>query len=123
MRNDKENIIVKLSFDFALAIIEFTEILNDKNKFMIGGQILKSGTSIGANITEAQNAESKLDFIHKMKIAAKEIDETKFWLDLCKYSNHYPYNKNLSDKLMDINKIVSKIISTTKNNLNKNGRK
>jgi len=122
MRNDKENIIVRLSFDFALAIIEFSETLYKAKKFVISVQILKSGTSIGANIKEAQNAESKSDFIHKMKIAAKEIDETEYWLDLCKYSNTYPFDHQLADKLMDINKIVSKIISTSKNNI-KNGKK
>jgi four helix bundle protein len=80
MRNDKDNIIVSKSFDFALQIIEFAELLESKRKFILANQILKSGTSIGANIREAQNAESKADFIHKMKIAAKEADETEYWL-------------------------------------------
>jgi len=119
MRNDRENIVIRLSFDFALAIIEFSETLNRAQKFVISGQILKSGTSIGANIREAQNAESKLDFIHKMKIAAKEIDETDYWLKLCKYSSNYPDNDELSKDLLSLNKIVSKIIGTAKRNLKK----
>jgi four helix bundle protein len=80
MRNDKENLIVTLSFEFALGIIEFAEELESKRKYVLANQILKSGTSIGANVREAQNAESKADFIHKLKIAAKEADETDYFL-------------------------------------------
>ena len=88
MRNDKENVVMKLSFEFALVIIEFAEQLKSKRKFIIANQVFKSGTSIGANIREAQNAESKSDFIHKMKIAAKEADETEYWLLLCQFSKN-----------------------------------
>jgi TIGR02436 family protein len=80
MRNDKENIIVNKTFEFALNIIEFSEQLYKVNKYSLGNQIFKSGTSIGANVRGAQNAESKADFIHKIKIAAKEADETEYWL-------------------------------------------
>ncbi len=83
MRNDKENVVVKLSFQFALKIIEFSEQLEQERKYVVARQLLKSGTSIGANIHEAQNAESKADFIHKMKIAAKEADETMYWILIC----------------------------------------
>jgi len=72
----KPNLIVDLTFEFSLRVISFTEILEGMKKFVIANQLLKSGTSIGANVWEAQNAESKDDFIHKMKIAAKEADET-----------------------------------------------
>ncbi len=85
MRNDKENLIVKLSLEFALIIVEFAELLESKKKYVVAKQILKSGTSIGANIHEAQNAESKTDFIHKLKIAAKEADETSYWLLICQH--------------------------------------
>jgi four helix bundle protein len=115
MRNDKENLIVKLSFEFALEIIEFAELLESKRKFIIANQVFKSGTSIGANIREAQNAESKSDFIHKMKIAAKEADETEYWLLLCQFAKKYPFDENLLLKLDEIIKILSKIISTSKN--------
>lgn len=71
MRNDKDNLIVNLTLEFALDIIEYTELLESKKKFVIANQLLKSGTSIGANVWEAQNAESKLDFVHKLKIAAR----------------------------------------------------
>lgn len=114
MRNDKENVIVKLTLEFALEIIEYSELLEEKRKYVIARQILKFGTSIGANAREAQNAESKADFIHKMKIAAKEADETEYWLLLCLLSKSYPKNEQLSDKLNIIIKILSKIISTSK---------
>jgi four helix bundle protein len=114
MRNDKENLIVKLTFEFALDIIEFSEELEEKRKFVIARQILKSGTSIGANVREAQNAESKNDFIHELKIAAKEADETEYFLLLCKFSKTYPFNEALLEKLSVIIKILSKIIASSK---------
>jgi|TARA_R100000750_G_scaffold14745_1_gene9683 four helix bundle protein len=67
MRNDKDNLIVKLTFELALDVISFSEEIRAKNKFEMASQIFRSGTSIGANIREAQNAESKKDFIHKFK--------------------------------------------------------
>lgn len=115
MRDDKENIIVKLTFDFSLDIMEFAEELESKRKFVFANQILKSGTSIGANVSEAQNAESKADFIHKLKISAKEADEVEYFLKLCKESEHYPFKQELLDKLQVIIKILSKIISSSKN--------
>ncbi|MDR6941100.1 four helix bundle protein [Mucilaginibacter pocheonensis] len=116
MRDDKENLIVKLTFEFALDIIEFSEELEANKKFAIARQIIRSGTSIGANVREAQNAESKNDFIHKLKIAAKEADETEYFLLLCKSSKSYPFNETLIGKLKAIIKIISKIISTSKSN-------
>jgi four helix bundle protein len=115
MRNDKDNLIVQLSLEFALEIIEYSELLEDHKKYVISRQLLKSGTSIGANVREAQNAESKADFIHKMKIAAKEADETEYWLILCEMSKNYPKADNLKEKLQSIIKIISKIISSSKN--------
>lgn len=82
---NKENIVVIQSFQFALDIIRYCESLQENKKFVIANQLLKSGTSIGANIREAQNAESKADFVHKFKIAAKEIEETSYWLELCNF--------------------------------------
>ncbi len=115
MRNDKENIIVNKTFDFALEIIDFAENLYESKKFPLANQIFKSGTSIGANVREAQNAESKADFIHKLKIAAKEADETEYWLLLCLKSPHLksPDEKLLSE-LKEIILILSKIVSTSK---------
>jgi four helix bundle protein len=114
MRDDKENLIVKLTFEFALDIIVFAEELEEQRKYVIAKQILRSGTSIGANVREAQNAESKNDFIHKLKIAAKEADETEYFLLLCKFSETYPFREEIVNKLIVINKILSKIISSSK---------
>jgi four helix bundle protein len=114
MRNDKDNLIVKLTLEFALEIIEYSELLEEQRKYVISRQLLKSGTSIGANVREAQNAESKPDFIHKMKIAAKEADETEYWLTLCEMSKSYP--DHLKEKLQSIRNILSKIISSSKSN-------
>lgn len=114
MRNDKENKIVDLTFQFSLKIIEYCEQLENQRKFVLARQILKSGTSIGANSREAQNAESKADFIHKFKVAAKEADETEYWLLLCKSSKGFPDTANLLGELKIIIKIISKIISSSK---------
>jgi len=114
MRNDKDNLIVQLTLEFALEIVKFSEELESKRKFVFANQILKAGTSIGANVREAQNAESKSDFIHKLKIAAKEADETEYFLLLCKLSEGYPYNESLEEKLKSIIKVLSKIIASSK---------
>jgi len=114
MRNDKENIIVEKSFQFALKIVAFCELLEEKRKYVIARQLLKSGTSIGANTRESQNAESKDDFIHKLKIAAKEADETEYWLLICKYSTSYPFEEQLLTDVQELIKILSKIISSSK---------
>jgi four helix bundle protein len=116
MRRDliENNPILKHSLDFSLLIIEYCESIELTKKYVIARQLLKSGTSIGANAMEAQNAESKPDFIHKMKIAAKEAEETQYWLLLCNYSKNYPDCKHLLNKLEEIQKILSKIIGTSK---------
>jgi four helix bundle protein len=114
MQTNKPNLIVDLSFQFALEIVEFTELLESKRKYNMANQLFRSGTSIGASIHEAQNAESKKDFIHKIKIAAKEAEETKYWLLLSQHSKNYPNAEELLKKIDSINKILTKIISTSK---------
>jgi four helix bundle protein len=116
LESEKKNTIVELSFEFALEIIEFTEQLELEKKFVIGRQLLKSGTSIGANVREAQSAESKADFIHKIKIAAKEAEETEYWLLLCQKAKNYPNCETLLQKINIISKVISKIISSSKSN-------
>ena len=112
MRMERENIILKKSFDFALLIVEFSEILEGSKKFVIAKQLLKSGTSIGANVREAQSCESRADFIHKMKIAQKEAEETEYWLLLCKHSKNYPFKENLMEPIKEILKLLNSIIHT-----------
>jgi len=112
----KKNAILDLSFEFALEIIKYSEELENKKKFVVSRQLLKSGTSIGANVREAQGCESRLDFVHKLKIAAKEAEETEYWLLLCNHSENYPDTSSLLEKLKNIQKLLSKIISSTKQN-------
>ncbi len=112
-----ENIIIKKTIEFSLAIIEYVELLETQRKYVISNQLLKSATSIGANVHEVQNAESKIDFIHKFKIAAKETEETKYWLILCQHSKNYPDCEQLLKDLHSIEKIITKIISTSKQQL------
>jgi len=112
----KNNALLLKTFAFSLKIIDYTEILQENKKYVIANQILKSGTSIGANSKEAQNAESKADFVHKLKIALKEADETEYWLFLCNEHNSYPYCSDLLNDLSEILKILNKIIATTKGN-------
>lgn len=113
-----KNPILKLSFDFALMIVEYCELLETNKKFIVSRQLLKSGTSIGANAMEAQNAESKADFIHKMKIAAKEAEETQYWLWLCDYSPNYPNCNSLINKLEEVNRVLGTIVNTARKNIN-----
>jgi len=110
----KGNLILVKSFEFAKKIVSYTEELEGKRKYIIANQLLRSGTSIGANVKEAQNAESKADFIHKLKIAMKEADETEFWLFLCNELENYPNPEELLTDLFDILKITNKIIATSK---------
>ena len=113
---ERKNEVLDLSFEFALDIIRYSEELNRDKKYVIAQQVLKSGTSIGANIREAQNSESRQDFVHKLKIAAKETSETEYWLLLCQKSDNYPDPDKLLQQLKSIEKLLNKIIDTTKNN-------
>lgn len=110
----KDNLIIKLTLEFSILIVEYCEHLEGKRKYVISKQLLKSGTSIGANTREAQNAESKADFIHKLKIALKEVEETEYWLEICKHSKNYPNPNDLEQKIISIKNILSKIIITSK---------
>jgi len=87
---EKKNELLDVTFELALKAIDFCELLESKRKYVIARQLLKASTSVGANSREAQGAESKADFIHKLKIAYKEAKETEYWLSLCQYSSHYP---------------------------------
>jgi four helix bundle protein len=112
----KDNIILRKSYEFALSIVALYKQLVEKKEFVLSKQILRSGTSIGANIHEAVSGESKKDFIHKLGIAVKEARETSYWLNLLKDSNYLHVNEfnrlnNLCDELI---KILNSIILTTK---------
>ena len=110
----KENLIVTLTFQFSLDVVTFVEMLEANRKYAVANQLIRSGTSIGANVREAQNAESRADFIHKLKIAAKEAEETDYWLEICQQSKSYPNCEELLAQVLSIKKILSKIIASSK---------
>lgn len=114
MRNYKDNLIVKLSFQFALDTIEFTETLREQKRFVFADQLLRAGCSIGANVKESQGAESRADFVHKLKIAIKEAEETEYWLELCEFAKNYPKPGKLLNDIEGILKVLSKIISSSR---------
>lgn len=107
------NPLLDITFKFSLDIVQFVEVLHQNKKFVISHQLLKSGTSIGANCREVQHAESRADFIHKLKIAIKEAEETKYWLLICEHSPQYPNPINLLQLNEQISKIINKIIYTS----------
>lgn len=110
----ESNLILKMTFDFSLIVIDYCDLLDEIKKYTLSKQLLRCGTSIGANSMEAQNAESKADFIHKIKIAAKEADETQYWLMLCSFFKNYPECDFLLLKLEEIQKVLNKILGTAK---------
>jgi four helix bundle protein len=111
---EKDNVIVRLTFQFVLDLIAFTEVLEAKRQYNLANQLFRSGTSIGANVREAQGCESRMDFIHKMKIAYKEAEETKYWLDLSAQSPDYLLPGKLLDDIVSMLKVLGKIISSSK---------
>jgi four helix bundle protein len=102
----------------ALDIVVFAEKLESERKFVVERQVLKSGTSVGANVREAQSAESARDFLYKMKIAAKEAEETEYWLLICKHSKNYPDCDSLLVSIKEIIKILNSIIYSTNKKVN-----
>jgi len=115
----KESILKTKSFEFAVDVINLSKELSKKNEFVISKQILKSGTSIGANIREAKNAQTKADFIHKLYISQKECDETMYWLELLSATNYIDPQTfdSMHNKSSGILKMLRSTILTTKQNL------
>lgn len=115
-----ENLIADKTFDFALDIIDFYIQLKDEKEYVLSKQLLRSGTSIGANVEEAIAAQSKKDFINKMSIASKEARETKYWLRLLNKSKLTQLDcKNYLNDIEHILNIISKIIITSKKSIEK----
>lgn len=114
----KENIILEKTFDFALEIIKVYKYLRFQQKeYVMSKQLLKSGTSIGANAVEADSAQSHKDFIAKMSISLKEANETRYWIRLLLYSD-YLDNREILDKTDEIIRIIAKILITARKNEN-----
>ena len=119
---DEKNEILVLSFAFAVRIVNVYRYLStEKKEFVLSKQLLRSGTSIGANINEAQDAQSKKDFISKMSIALKEAKETKYWIHLLTETSYLPKNstkvKTLHSELQSIIKLLTSIIISSKASL------
>jgi four helix bundle protein len=116
----KENVLKSKSYVFALSIIEtYKKLTSQQREFVLSKQVLRSGTSIGANIEEADAAQSKRDFLSKISISFKEARETKYWLRLLKdsqYLDHTSANALIRD-VDELIKIMTTIIKTTKENL------
>ncbi len=109
------NIIVDKSFEFSKLIIRFCLSLKEQKHFEISSQLIRSGTSIGANIQESQRAESSADFRHKLKIALKEADETKYWLSLIDAEIQI-VDKRLFDLNEELIKLLVVIINSSSRN-------
>lgn len=111
----KDNVVLSKSFEFSKLVIQFCLSLKNQKYFELSSQLLRSGTSIGANIREAQRAESGADFRHKLQIALKEADETKYWLELID-SELVKVNKEIVDLNEELIKLLVSIINKSKSN-------
>ena len=119
---DRENQIFDLSFKFAVDIINLYKFLSKNNEYILSKQLLRSGTSIGANVNEAQAAQSKKDFVAKMSIASKEARETCYWVKLLKETDYLKNYAKFDELFMDINSIINiltKIVKTSQEKLEK----
>lgn len=117
-----KDVVREKSMSFAIKIVNLSKFLvAQKNEFIMSKQILRSGTSIGANLREAKNAQSDLDFIHKNAIAQKECDETLYWLELLYATGFLPEDTftELSDNAEELLRIIKSIIITKKTNMKK----
>lgn len=111
-----ENIIEIKSFNFAVRIVNLHKFLSKKKEHVLSTQVLRCGTSIGANIAEAEQAQSRADFVSKMSIALKEASETKFWLRLLKATEYVSKEEfdSIFNDCIEIEKILVSIIKTSK---------
>ncbi len=118
---EKPSLIQERSFEFALEIIKLYIELVTQNEFVLSKQILRSGTSIGANVEEATAVQSKKDFIMKMSIASKEARETRYWLRLLSMSGFIKKDYSmLLKEIEEIIKILTAMVKTSQKNLKAN---
>ncbi len=116
----RKNIIKDKSFGFAIRIVRLYQFLiSEKKEYIISKQLLRSGTSVGAMVREAEHAESKSDFKHKLSIAQKEINESIYWLELLKETNYLNETEfdSLTEDAVEIIKLLTTIIKSTKANI------
>ena len=111
---ERDNLIARLSLDFALRIVKLRKYLSEtKNEYILSKQLLRSGTSIGANIYESEHAQSKDDFLAKLYISLKEANETKYWLELLHLSDYIDDNQYESI-INDLGKIIGTLVNIIK---------
>jgi len=113
----KRNVIKEKSFDFALEVVNvYKTLCYQQKEFVMSKQLLRSGTSIGANIREAEHAKSKADFIHKIAIALKEANETEYWIELLYRSNYLDaiQFQNIHPKITEQLRLLTSILNTAK---------
>jgi four helix bundle protein len=113
---EKKNVIKEKSFAFAIEIVFIYKILAERKEFVLSKQLLRSGTSIGANVRESEHAQSKADFIHKLSIALKEANETEYWIYLLfetKYLSQTEFDI-IKPKIVELLKLLTSIINTSK---------
>ncbi|ADQ17074.1 four helix bundle protein [Leadbetterella byssophila] len=117
----RDNVVKNKSFVFAVRIVKLYQYLcEQKKEFVLSKQLLRSGTSVGAMVREAEHAESKTDFKHKIAIAQKEINEALYWLELLQATNYLNDEqfKSIHKDAEELIKLITSILKTTKNNLN-----
>ena len=115
-----KNIIKDKSFSFAIRVVKLFQYLQtEKKEFVLSKQLLRSGTSVGAMVREAEHSESKPDFIHKMAIAQKEINETIYWLELLKSTDYLSSEQfeSINADAIEIIKMITSIIKSAKSSL------
>jgi four helix bundle protein len=120
MKTEKENIIAIKSYAFAVQIVRtYQQLSQNSREFVLSRQLLKRGTSIGANVKEAAHAQSKRDFLTKMNIALKEANETEYWLKLLNETDYIKteHYENLNNSCNELISILVKIVSSTKQSL------
>lgn len=113
---EKPNVLLDKSFEFSLNIVDFVQEIKELKHFELASQLVRSGTSVGANIVEAQRAESKKDFIHKLRISLKEADETKYWLRIIDLKVK-KVDKELLNENEELIRLLVSIINSTKRNM------
>lgn len=116
--NIMDNVIENKSFQFAIRIVRLYKFLcEEKKEYILSKQLLRAGTSIGANVTESQQAQSKPDFVSKISIALKEASETKYWIKLLGATEYLSENqtKSILDDFVEIEKILVTILKSAKN--------
>lgn len=117
----KENIVKNKSFEFAIRVVKLYQFLCDQQKeFVLSKQLLRCGTSVGAMVREAEHAETKKDFIHKMAVAQKEINETMYWLELLHQTQYLNKEQfvSINNDALEIIRLITSIIKSAKAKIN-----